>query len=93
MSDTTDTTATAAPDTDVDTDTAEKRERRKFPIRLMSQDANGGWHFVKDIDSFATIDAAEKWIATSGAPSAAYLMPRVIGCKRRPPTKLEDVAI
>lgn len=86
MSDTTDTPAP-------DTDTAEKRERRTFPIRLLAQSDAGTWHVVPAFEPVNTIDAAEKWISSLGVPGTAYMMARIIGAKRRPPTKLEDVAI
>lgn len=87
MSETTETTTTE------NEAAADKRERRTFPIRVLSQEPSGGWALVKDVEPFATIDAAEKWIERSGKEGTPYMMARVIGAKRRPPSKLEDVAI
>lgn len=77
----------------IEGETAEKRERRSFPIRLFAQEANGAWLHAKDVESFTTIEQAERWIERTGATGIAYMMARVIGAKRRPPTRLEDVAI
>lgn len=88
MSDT--STETTTPPTEP-TPSTDKRERRAFPIRLLSEPGIG-WALVPVLE-FTTIEAAEKWIAASGAPGVAYMMARVIGAKRRPPAKLEDVAI
>lgn len=88
MSETTETPPTTETEA-----SADKRERRTFPIRLMAQEPGGAWSFVKDVEAFGTIADAEKWISASGTPGVAYLMPRITGCKRRPPTKLEDVVI
>lgn len=83
-------TETTTPETEA---SADKRERRSFPIRVLSQEPSGGWVLVQGVDTFATIDAAEKWIERSGREGVPYMMARVIGAKRRPPAKLEDVAI
>lgn len=87
------TTETTTSETEA---SADKRERRTFPIRLLAQDASGAWQLLREFvheQPFTTIDAAEKWIVANGAPGVAYMMARVIGAKRRPPAKLEDVPL
>lgn len=84
------TNGTSAPPAETE---AAKRERRNFPIRLLySQDEGLTWRLLKD-PQLNTIEQAEKWIADNGVPGTAYMMARVIGAKRRPPTKLEDVVL
>ena len=69
-----------------------KRERTSYPVRLLRRRDDGLFE-APDGPSFATIDAAERYILSECQPGATYMIARVVGARRRPKPSLEDVSL